>query len=160
MLQNKIQSIKKNILFFILIGVSTNAMSQKLCLNDIINKAYGSKVVLGTDSLLYILSECSPFIEIRPKKGDNIQLVVFKNKEHLIKDLSYQDSYLLKVNLSDVFSNRLFLIIGVYKINNETFTNSSNFLIFHDERKIECVFNDKKEWIYNKTINVKKHLTD
>ena len=152
--------MKKVILFFFLIWASTNAISQKLYLNEVINKAYGNKGVLGTDSLLYILSECSPFIEIKPKKGDGIRLIVFKNKEHLIKDLSFEDSYLLKVNLSDVFSKRLVLIITVYKINNKTFTDNTNFLIFHDERTIECVLNNKKEWTYSKTINVKSHLTD
>lgn len=160
MFQDKIHTIKKSILFFILIWLSANGMSQKLSLNQVINKAYGNKVVLGTDSLLYILSECSPFIKIESKKSYDIELVVFKNKEQLIKYLSYEDSYLLKVNLCDVFANRLVLTIAVYKVNNKTFTNNTNFLIFHDERKVECILNKKQEWVYSKTIHVKKHLTD
>lgn len=160
MFQDKVQSIKKSILFFILIWVSANGVSQKLSLNQVINKAYGNKVVLGTNSLLYILSECSPFIEIEAKKGDDIEIIVFKNKEQLIKDLSFEDSYLLKVNLCDVFANRLVLIIAVYTVNDKTLTESTNFLIFHDERKVECILNEKQEWVYSKTIHVKKHLTD
>jgi hypothetical protein len=147
------------VLFFT-VFMSVTAMAQKLSLNQVINAAYGNKVVLEADTLLYVLSECSPFIEIKPSKKDEIKISVFKNKDQIIRSLSNADAHLLKVGLSDVSLGKLVMTVAVYKINSNIFTEKDHFLIFHDERTVECVLSSKKEWVYSKTINVKKHLTD
>lgn len=152
--------MQKIVFLVIFILTSFNAISQKLLLNQVVNQAYGNKVALGTDSLLYVLSECYPFIHVKADKQDQIKIFSFKNKDELLKSLSSTDALLLKVSLSDIFTDRLVLVIAVYKVNSSTLTDHDNFLIFHDERTIECIFNKKMGWVYHKTISIKSHLTD
>ena len=140
--------------------VTVNVKAQKLPLNQVVNAAYGSKIVLGTDSLLYVLSDCSPFIEIKPQEKNEIKIVAFKNNEQLTTSLTDRDTYLLRVGISDVALGKMTITFRVYKINRNIFNDKDNFLIFHDERTIECVLTGKKQWNYSQTITVKKHLTD
>lgn len=145
---------------FCILCISTGIMAQKLSLNEVVNKAYGSKKVLETDTLLYVLSECSPFIETKPDKKEEIAITVFKKREQLIEQLSEKDAYLLKVGIAEINVGKIVMTIAVYKINNKLFTEKENFLVFHDERTIECILNSKKKWVYSRTLNIKSHLTD
>ena len=152
--------MKRIIILTGIVLISINTMAQKLSLNQMVNEAYGSKVELATDSLLYILSECSPFIEIKPNKNDEIAIVVFKNREQLVNQLSEADAYLVKVSLTEGNLGKLIIRVTVYIVNNKIFKEKENYSVFHDERTIECILNDKERWVYSRTLNVKSHLTD
>ena len=152
--------IRKCVMLSILILASISGVSQRLSLNRLVNGAYGIKGELGTNSLLYVLSECSPFFEVAHEKEENIQLVVFKNEGQLVKKLTSEDSYLLKINLSSVYCNRLVLTLAVYRVNAKTFNDSTRILVFHDDRRVECVLTKDMKWVYSKTLDLKKHITD
>jgi len=153
-------AIKKTLFAVLLFLSSSKGFTQRMCLNQVVDKVYGAESWLKSDSLLFVVSDCLHFIYLQASEANKVKIVSFKNEDDLVDQLRSSDQYLLKVSLLEIKERRLLMRVSVHKINQSLFTRRPRFLVFHDERVVECVFDKKKNWIFSRTVSSKSHLTE
>jgi hypothetical protein len=155
--------MKKIFSIFLLLFFSViNLYAQKLHLSEIINAVYSNGHIV--DDTLYFVSpgESSCISTLSRKDSAKIIIKTFKSVEELSAQLtSGKNNYLLSATITEIALGRLTMNIEINKTNKDAYSGAYHLVSFYDERRIECVYLvDRKLWVYDTTISVKKHITD
>ncbi|MCW3466293.1 hypothetical protein [Chitinophaga nivalis] len=153
--------MKNGLLLLFILGF-TNIYAQKLPLCEVVNAVYARERSVK-DTLLYVSSGTFSFIDTSPCQGTSpIVIKTFKNKQELITNLEDDvNRFLLSLLVTDIAPGRMKISMEVSLVNRRMYTGKYPIVVFYDERLIECIYDSaKRVWAYDKTISVKKHITD
>jgi hypothetical protein len=129
-----------------------------MSITSLVNDIYNDQIKAEKIDTVLFLNECQNdfFVERSPKKL-KIFVLFFISRDSLRSYVrKHKQSLIFKSNITDIGNKEMKLRVGLYRSSNSNGLESSDFLLFVDERIISCFYSDNT-WRLNKTISIEDH---
>jgi hypothetical protein len=132
--------------------------AQQVSLQQLVDFSYQNSKFF--DSVVWVRSPDLAFLEHKVS-GGRVTVMVRRNEYEFKDMLSDQDILRLDISLLEIYSNRLLFRLNLNHTNQSSYnTGQFPFLVYYDERTVECILTSEGRWKASRVLKVKSHITD